>query len=135
MTDETKGEVVPFRIPTRSPGRIVGYTLDGHEPVPAYDTLEWAKWFETNDMTVGKTTVNGILVSTVFLALDHNFSGGTPILFESILFAGDEQSDMLQRYHTWEEAEEGHWRLVAALCKKHGAILPSDMPAHLIEGE
>lgn len=132
---ETKGEVVPFSIPTRSPGRIVGYTLDGHEPVPAYDILEFGKWLETADTTVGKTTVNGILVSTVFLALDHNFGGGTPILFESMLFAGDDQSEMMQRYCTWDEAEEGHWRLVAALCKRHGAILPSDMPAKFIEGD
>jgi hypothetical protein len=46
-------------------------------------------------------------ISTVFLALDHNWGEGPPVLFETMIFGGP--LDQFQwRYCTWEEAEEGH---------------------------
>ena len=88
------------------------YILKGHEPVPCEDILEWGKWFETGDRTVAKSRVKKMKVSTVFL--DHNFGGGQPILFETMIFGG--KHDMFQRrYHTWQEAEDGHREIVARL--------------------
>lgn len=90
------------------------YILDGHKPVPCPDPLLWGKWFETADRVVAQDTVLGVLISTVFLGLDHNFSNdGAPILFETMCFT--EIEDVFQqqlRYTTWEEAEAGHRAIV-----------------------
>jgi hypothetical protein len=50
-------------------------------------------------------------ISTVFLGLDHNFGQGPPLLFESMVFGGEDDGEMV-RYSTWEEAETGHKLLV-----------------------
>lgn len=53
-------------------------------------------------------------VSTVFLFLDHNFMGGQPILYESMVFPLDDYANQdSRRYHTREEALAGHSELVA----------------------
>ena len=51
-------------------------------------------------------------VSTVFLGLDHSFGGGTPILFETMIFGG-EYDDYQERYHTLEEAQVGHEKAIS----------------------
>ena len=92
----------------------IKYILKGHEAVPTDDLMEWAKWFEIADRIVKqKTLPNGKMISTVFLGLDHNFGGGKPLLFETMVFNSDEiaEEDM-DRYSTWEEAEIGHKRMV-----------------------
>ena len=88
------------------------YILDGHNPVPCDDLIEWARWFETANRHVAKTKVNKeVTISTVFLGLDHNFGEGCPALFETMVFGGklDEQ---MERYATWDEAEKGHRKWV-----------------------
>lgn len=52
-------------------------------------------------------------MSTVFLGLDHNFSGGEPILFETMIFGGPLDGEQ-RRYHTYDQAERGHTEAVAA---------------------
>lgn len=38
---------------------------------------------------IKKTTERGILVSTMFLSIDHNYSNsGAPVLFETMIFGG-----------------------------------------------
>jgi hypothetical protein len=53
-------------------------------------------------------------ISTVFLSMDHGLSGligdDTPVLFETMVFGG-EHDDYQERYHTYDEAEEGHKRI------------------------
>lgn len=87
------------------------YRLDGKTPVMEPDLLKWGAWFEGADRHVqnDNLTIDGkiIHVSTVFLGLDHNFTGGKPILFEIMIFGGA-HNDFQERYSTWEEAEEGH---------------------------
>jgi hypothetical protein len=104
---------------------ILQYVLDGHEPRPVSDALEWARWFETADRRVARTTlIDGSYVSTVFLGLDHSFTGdGPPVLFETAAFVktGDEghltgwDSVVTDRYCTWAEAELGHMETVERL--------------------
>jgi hypothetical protein len=91
------------------------YRLDGKRAVPVADMVEWSRAFETMDRRVALTHVGGVRVSTVFLALDHGWGDGPPILFESMVFADDESHEDIEmrRYSTWEEAEEGHAELVA----------------------
>ena len=84
------------------------YILDGHEPTPVDDLLEWAKWFETADRHVAQTDINNdVRVSTVFLGLDHSFGNGPPILFETMIFGGV-YDQYQERYSTWNEAKKGH---------------------------
>jgi hypothetical protein len=103
------------------------YILQGHTPVPCYDLLEWAYWFETGDRIVAHTVVDEkkkIGVSTVFLGLDHSFKlGEIPVLFESLVVGGAMDGHM-NRYCTWEEAEEGHEELVKQCEKEAKTWLP-----------
>lgn len=92
--------------------KIGRYILDkNHYPIKEPDLTKWAKWIETADRTVKKTKVGDVDVSTVFLGLDHNFMGGTPLLFETMVFGGKYNEEM-ERYSTWEEAEIGHEKMV-----------------------
>lgn len=61
---------------------------------------------------VAMTTVGRTMVSTVWLGLDHNYSGGPPLIFETMIFGGPNDGDMW-RYATEEEAKAGHERVVA----------------------
>ena len=82
------------------------------------ELMEWAQLFEDNAYRrIAETTLpNGTWVSTVWLGLDHNFSGvGSPIMFETMVFPHkdatlDEQEQ--ERYSTLEEALNGHARMV-----------------------
>jgi hypothetical protein len=88
------------------------YKLIGREPVPC-ELLEWAdslresgrRLFEYSDPTMPG------FVSTVFLGLDHNHSGGRPLLFETMIFGGPH--DQYQtRCSTYDEAEAMHAKAV-----------------------
>jgi hypothetical protein len=90
------------------------YVLDGKKPVRA-ELMEWARWFEGNreDRIVARTQIGKVLISTVFLGLDHNFGeDGPPLLFETLVFGGDLDGER-ERYSTWAQAEAGHEQMVA----------------------
>jgi len=91
------------------------YILDGKTPVGTDDVHEWAKWFEANHVCyVNKTKKDGVTVSTVFLAIDHQWHPDEqPELFETMVFEGEHDS-IQERYATWDEAEAGH----KAICDK-----------------
>lgn len=55
-----------------------------------------------------------ILVSTVFLGLDHNWGRGPPLLFETLIFGGPLHDEMW-RYPTWDAAVAGHTAAVQAV--------------------
>lgn len=60
---------------------------------------------------VAQTDIGESHISTVFLSHNHAFDGGTPILFETLVFNGPLDGEM-DRYCTWEEAEQGHRNMV-----------------------
>jgi hypothetical protein len=102
---------------------ILWYIIDeNHNPV-AVDVWGYEEWLRRDGDDVKRvafTDVNGVTVSTVFLALDHNFfDDGPPILFETMVFdhpfTGEnaEAFDGMRRYRTWDEAERGHSEVVA----------------------
>ena len=80
------------------------YILDGKIPVPFFDTT--TKWV-SQDKIIGKDQFGSVSVSTVFLGMDHSFGGGSPVLFETMIFGG-EHDQYQERYCTWDEAEKGH---------------------------
>ena len=86
---------------------MANYILDGKTAVKCNDILKWAAWFEKADRRVAKTEKDDIRISTVFLGMNHSFSKGPPLLFETMIFGGEHDRD-LWRYSTWEEAEKGH---------------------------
>ncbi len=93
------------------------YILDENgNPIPEPDVLTWARWFETADRVVTRDELpGGLLVSTVFLGLDYNILGTRPILFETMVFAGDSDDLDCARYSTRDEALAGHARVLARL--------------------
>jgi hypothetical protein len=95
------------------------YILVGHQVVSCSDLLTWAHWFETADRHVKLTEQGDVMVSTVFLGLDHGYLGGDdrlPVVFETMVFQGGHGDDQ-ERYCTWDEAEAGHARWVAKVFK------------------
>lgn len=82
-------------------------------------TLEqWGKAFQETDRVVAQTDLSdGTLVSTVWLGIDHRFSGnGPPLIFETMVFPHpkrDMREADCERYPTEEEARAGHERMVA----------------------
>jgi hypothetical protein len=88
------------------------YILENGVPRPV-ELLEWARWFETADRIVEKTEISPeVDVSTVFLGVDHNFSGrGRAILFETMVFGGPMDQEQ-RRYATMGEAKRGHFEMV-----------------------
>jgi hypothetical protein len=95
------------------------YILDEHgEPQPCDDVLVWGEWFERSQRTGERVLAHDrnerrvegepeIFISTVFLALDHNWGEGPPILWETLVFGGLLDGEM-QRYATRAAALAGH---------------------------
>jgi len=91
---------------------------DAGEPVPVDDVMVWAQWFEearrtraniiAQDRDERRGNEPEVLVSTVFLGLDHNLFGvGPPILWETMILGGP-LDGYQRRYSTRAAALEGH---------------------------
>ena len=91
------------------------YTLIGRLPVPCEDALAWGKFYENRDARrVAETFVGPMRISTVFLAINHNFGldkEEEPVLFETMIF-GINDDTYQERCTTWDEAEAMHQRAV-----------------------
>ncbi len=98
------------------------YRLDGENRVVRGTFADWiAMKLEGERCIVGRTQVGELLVSTVFLGLDHNHARVIhpelpTMCFETMVF-GDSKSSVEDRYSTWEEAEAGHHEIVRRLMK------------------
>lgn len=83
---------------------MIYYTLaaDGQTPVACKDVIEWAKFFEDSRRRIIKQDYFGnVMVSTVFLGIDHNFFGdGPPVLWETMIFGGVDDG--------WQERSFSH---------------------------
>lgn len=89
------------------------YILDGkiiRKPRSYREIMISFVWFEKYRFVARETIIAGVEVSTVFLGMDHNWGGGEPLLFESMIFAEDKPPiDCNQmRYHTYQAAMAGH---------------------------
>lgn len=94
---------------------------DEGQPVKVHDLMTWARWLEKNQkrriVKQTKLADDIVLVSTVFLGLNHNHWGkGPPILFETMVFGMDQESEWAetecQRYSSRDDAEVGHEMMV-----------------------
>lgn len=98
------------------------YILDKDHNVIGCDLMQWSEQFcqsrRSDIWRVALDSVAACDVSTVFLGLDSGYSflhKGAPLrVFETMLFSeGD--CEVMHRYATWSEAEEGHRTLVDSL--------------------
>lgn len=128
------------------------YVLNGHDPVPEYDTLKLGEWMETANRHVRLSKMGSYTVSTIFLGLDHgHMMNGPPILFETMVFFADRRryARLLRRhkagkpprkwnpesrppresfyyqtrYATWTGAELGHAVALRAVHKVRAHVL------------
>ena len=100
---------------------IKWYILDENHTPRVADVIEAGIWMEKKDnIIVKKTQVDkNILVSTVFISLDHSFEINKkhiPILFETMIFGG-EYDQYQERYETWDQALEGHEECIQMIFK------------------
>ena len=85
------------------------YRLEGKIPVPCETEQEYTQSFAMEKRRVAETEVGDVGVSTVFLVIDHSYNpDSTPVLFETMIFGKDGDSEYCERYCTWDEAVEGH---------------------------
>lgn len=83
--------------------KLVGETI--HECGP----------FESKPENVYKTEVNGSIVSTIFLCLDHSFKeNDSPLLFETVVFGGV-MDERMERTSTFIEARNKHFEMIGRI--------------------
>lgn len=102
-------------------GRYI--TDDEGQPVPCPDLMRWARWFERpGNKIVIRSYAPDVMVSTVFLALDHGFGDGPPVLWETMVFCDGTCRDRdSARYTSRYSALRGHVRM----CKSWGVPVRS----------
>lgn len=93
--------------------RPYGYTIDAqHNIKPAYSFEEMSECLTNEKLRrVDQTVIGTIWVSTVFLCIDHNFSGkGPSTLFETMIFNDDGpmEEHYCTRCSTWDKAVKMH---------------------------
>jgi hypothetical protein len=121
-------------------GRPMHYRLLGQSTQPA-SLGDWATSFENEDRRVRKTQIGPFEVSTVFLGLDHDFSGlGPPVLFETMTFLRGEgavdvegMNDEDGRSSKWAEAEAMHQKAVDWIVNNYAA--PGEEPVEVTGDE
>lgn len=88
-------------------------------PVAEPDLIKWATWFgQSQKRIVRKEKVGESEVSTVFLGLDHAFSGGPPVLWETMVFGGPLDQEQARCSGSREQAEAMHARMIERLKKE-----------------
>lgn len=100
-------------------GRPLWYVLKDGVPVAEYDTAAAGRFFNDTKARIVQQDYfpdprgedhDDILISTVFLALDHNHRlSGPPVLWETMIFwEGSDLDDYQRRYTSLDAARRGH---------------------------
>lgn len=86
---------------------------------------EWGRSYGHHERKVLRQThVYGYMISTVWLGMDHNYFGGIPLIFETMVFAPERTAFLdleCRRYSTLTEAHLGHDEVVSMLLHLIGA--------------
>ena len=106
---------------------MMNYILnDKGEAVAEPDHDRWLAWFERayapngdREHMVRRVALSRIgewEISTVFLAMDHNWSDhGPPILWELMVFGPEPWGEYQERFSSKEDALAGHQRIFATI--------------------
>ena len=109
--------------------RPIKYLLDQDgNPYPVDDLDAWAEnWDRQRAATRLLDLVDlpeGGTVSTIFMGIDHNLLGkGPPVLWETMVFEGAFDG-MCKRWHTQQEAREGHAWMIAHMTRALSLAAP-----------
>ena len=77
------------------------------------DAMKWARWYEKAERHVADEKIGDSRISTVFLGLDHNYSGrGGPVVWETMVFGGPLDREEDRCAGNREQAEAMHARMV-----------------------
>lgn len=89
-------------------------TMDSHGNLIEDAVVLWSEFFANIERRrVGRDEIDNIVISTVFLGIDHGFGiSERPILFETMIFDESGNEVYCRRYYTWDEAEAGHHEAV-----------------------
>jgi hypothetical protein len=103
--------------------KMMHYFLNEDHTVRECSLMEWGKQIQEMSINhtkhVAEDMINGNHISTVWLGLDHNYYGGPPLLFETMVFGQDGNDVYMDRYYTWDEAIEGHKKAVQWVLKEY----------------
>ena len=104
------------------------YVLQGSEVVEEPDYAKWSAWYEDSYEKVrhvASTRLQGVTVSTVFLAMNMTLSkADPPLLFETKVEGGWMDGEG-ERYPTLEQARAGHESWVARVTSAEAEKLPA----------
>jgi hypothetical protein len=90
-----------------------GQPLDGENAERLLEDMEYVR-VANSEVMVGSDPQQSCRVSTVWLGLNRDWEGGTPILFETMTFGGGERWDYRRWFWTTENAAvAGHDTVVA----------------------
>lgn len=104
-------------MPKRAP-EPAGYILMPDKTTqPVFTVAAFDEWLlaarEEGLINIASDTLpSGTRISTIFLALDHSFGIGEPILFETRVLGGV-AAESEERYRTYAEAMTGHALMAA----------------------
>ena len=88
------------------------YVLDDDgNPKEEPDIIKWGVWFGATERHIGEDKIGDVMVSTVFLGLNHNFGTGEPVLWETMIFGGV-HDEYQERYFSKDDAMVGHRKAV-----------------------
>ena len=98
------------------------YGLDG-EPITAEQYGQLAGDLGARRVAADRITYPGgvLVVSTVWLGINHNFDdGGPPLIYETMVFADEESFEETGcwRYPTRDAAEQGHEAVVEKVTRE-----------------
>ena len=80
---------------------ILTYKLNDDYTYEPCDVLTWGMQFDTMDRHVAEDEINNLKISTVWLGVNHNYFGGPPLLFETMIFNDQGNDVYIERYTTF----------------------------------
>lgn len=82
---------------------------DSGVPIVCNDFNVWGEWFKGSKRIVRQDTIGKVMISTVFLGIDHNYgSDCPPILWETMIFNGKHDQYQDRCSGSREQAESMH---------------------------
>jgi hypothetical protein len=94
------------------------------QPIDASEVerLQTQEGYKRVGGTVITSTVDpsqSLWISTVWLGLDHSWDpNGPPLIFETMIFEGSGQGEVIHRYPTQETAQAGHQSVVLEVMER-----------------
>ena len=89
------------------------YDIDGNEITSNKEWMEYyASMRESGAFRIKKENIKkGLIISTIWLGMNHSHIPGEPLIFETLVYLGDFKEIFRELYETQEEAIEGHKRI------------------------